>query len=102
MSRTPDKADQAEQDAAAADRDASQANNESDKASRNGRAQAQTEAADSKAIAADCAKAFVSTLGELFEGESVSAQTEVVKQQLESISATARPRWKAPSWIAAG
>jgi hypothetical protein len=36
----------------------------------------------------DTAKAHVSELGALFEGESVSAQAEVVKQQLKSISAT--------------
>jgi hypothetical protein len=32
----------------------------------------------------------VSALGTLFEGESVSAQAEVVKQQLEGISSTCR------------
>ena len=55
------------------------------------KAQAETEAADSKAaITADCAKAYVSALGALFEGESVQAQAEVVKQQLDSISATCK------------
>ena len=53
------------------------------------KAQAEADATDSKAaIAADCAKAYVSELGALFEGESVSAQAEVVKQQLNRISAT--------------
>jgi len=55
------------------------------------KAQAEAEAADSKAaIAAECAKAYVSALGALFEGDSVSAQAEVVKQQLESISTTCK------------
>jgi hypothetical protein len=42
------------------------------------------------AVVADCAKAYISALGALFEGDSVSAQAEVVKQQLESISATCK------------
>ena len=33
---------------------------------------------------------YISALGTLFEGDSVSAQAEVVKQQLESISATCK------------
>ena len=86
------KSDQAKQDAAAAEQDAAKANNDADRAkAETEKAQAEAEAADSKAaIAADCAKAYVSALGTLFEGESVSAQAEVVKQQLESISATCK------------
>jgi uncharacterized membrane-anchored protein YhcB (DUF1043 family) len=86
------KADQADEDAAAAEQDAAQANNDADRAkAEKEKAQAETEAADSKAaITADCAKAYVSALGTLFEGESVSAQAEIVKQQLESISATCK------------
>ena len=86
------EADQAKQDAAAAEQDVAQATNEADKAkAETEKAQAEAEAADSKAaIAADCAKAYVSALGTLFEGESVSAQAEVVKQQLQSISATCK------------
>jgi cytoskeletal protein RodZ len=85
-------ADQAKQDAAAAEQDVAQATNEADKAkAETEKAQAEAEAADSKAaIAADCAKAYVSALGALFEGDSVSAQADVVKQQLESISATCK------------
>ena len=86
------KSDQAKQDAAAAEQDAAKANNDADRAkAETEKAQAEAEAADSKAaIAADCAKAYVSALGTLFEGESVSAQAEVVKQQLKSISATCK------------
>jgi chromosome segregation ATPase len=85
-------ADQAEQNAKAAEQDAAQADNDADKAkAETEKAQAEAEAADSKAaIAADCAKAYVSALGALFEGESVSAQAEVVKQKLESISTTCK------------
>jgi hypothetical protein len=36
------------------------------------------------------AHAYVSALGALFEGDSVSAQAEVVKQQLANISATCK------------
>jgi chromosome segregation ATPase len=85
-------ADQAEQNAKAAEQDAAQADNEADKAkAETDKAQAEAEAAESKAaIAADCAKAYVSALGMLFEGESVKAQAEAVKQQLNSISATCK------------
>jgi hypothetical protein len=86
------KAGQAEQDAAAGERKAAEADNEADKAqAATDKAEAEAEAADPRAaIAADCAKAYVSALGVLFEGESVSAQAEVVKQQLGGISATCK------------
>ena len=86
------KADQAEEDAAAAEEDAANANNDADRAKAEAeKAQADAEAADSKAaIAADCAKAYVSALGSLFEGESFSAQAEAVKQELQSVSATCK------------
>ena len=86
------KAAKAEDDAAAAEEKAAQANNETEKAqAATDKAEADAEAAESKAaIAADCAKAYLSALGALFQGESVSAQAEVVKQQLGSISATCK------------
>ena len=86
------KADQAEQEGAAAERDAAQAQNDAEKArAETDKAQAEADAADSKAaIATDCAKAYVSALGALFEGESVKAQAEVVKQELQGISATCK------------
>jgi chromosome segregation ATPase len=85
-------ADQADQKAAAAEQEAAQADNEADKAkAETDQAKAEADAANSKAaVAADCAKAYVSALGTLFEGESVKAQAEVVKQQLKSISATCK------------
>ena len=86
------KAAKAEDDAAAAEEKAAQASNETEKAqAATDKAEADAAAAESKAaIAADCAKAYLSALGALFEGESVSAQADVVKQQLENISATCK------------
>ncbi len=76
---------QAEQGAAAAKQDAAEAENETDKAAAEAaQAKSEAEAANSKtAIAAECAQAFASALGTLFEGESASAE-------LESISATCK------------
>jgi chromosome segregation ATPase len=92
LQKAQKNADQAEQNAKAAEQDAAQADNEADKAkAETDKAQAETEAAESKAaITADCAKAYVSALGMLFEGESVKAQAQAVKQQLKSISATCK------------
>ena len=82
----------AEQGAAAAKQDAAEAKNETDKATAEvDQAESEAQAADSKAaIAAECANAYVSALGALFEGESVSAQAKVVSQELESISGTCK------------
>jgi hypothetical protein len=37
---------------------------------------------------ADCAKAYISAVGVLFEGESTSEQKEKVRDQLSDITAT--------------
>ncbi|MEP6953793.1 MAG: hypothetical protein ABI950_06990 [Solirubrobacteraceae bacterium] len=81
-------ATKAEQDAAAAKKTADQAKNETDKAKAQAdEANAQADAAKSKSvIAADCAKAYFSAFGALFEGESVEAQVPVVKKELQSIA----------------
>ena len=83
---------QAEQDAAAAEREAAEATSETDKAkAETDQAKAEAQAAESKAaIAADCAKAYVSALGALFGGESVSAQAEAVRKELESITGSCK------------
>jgi septal ring factor EnvC (AmiA/AmiB activator) len=83
---------QAEQDAAAAKQHAAQASNETDKAKAQAdQAKAEAQAAESKAaIAADCAKAYASAFGSLFEGDSVSAQASAVKQELGTISASCK------------
>jgi chromosome segregation ATPase len=85
-------AGKAEQDAAAAKQDADQAKNETDKAKAQAEeAQAEAEAAKSKsAIVADCAKAYFSAFGALFEGESVKDQAPAVKEELQSISGSCK------------
>lgn len=81
-------AEEAEQAAAAAEQDAAEADNETDKAKAEAeQAKAEAEAAESKAgIAADCAKAYVSAFGALFEGESVSAHAPAVREELKQIT----------------
>jgi uncharacterized membrane-anchored protein YhcB (DUF1043 family) len=49
---------------------------------------AQADVAKAKGtVAADCAKASIAAIGQLFEGESVQAQAQAVKQQLQTIGA---------------
>lgn len=83
------QATQAEKDAAAAKDKAAKADNETDKAKAEAeQAQAEADAAQSRAtVAKDCAKAYVSALGGLFEGESVSDQAPAVRDDLASITA---------------
>jgi chromosome segregation ATPase len=81
------QAEQAEQDAAAAKKKADQASNDTEKAQAEAeQARADQKAAESKAaIAADCAKAYVSAFGALFEGDDVKAQATKVREQLSQI-----------------
>ena len=78
----------AEQDAAAAKKDADQAKNDTEKAKAQAdQSKAEADAAKSKsAIVADCANAYLSAFGALFEGESVKDQASAVKKDLQSIS----------------
>src|SRR4051812_49072495 len=78
----------AQKDAAAAQEDAAQAKSETDKANAQvDAAKAEAEAAGSKAaIAADCAKASVSAIGVLFEGDSVADQLQAAGKQLQGIA----------------
>jgi chromosome segregation ATPase len=82
-------ATQAEQDAVAAEEDAADAGTEADKANAEARqAKAETQAAQSKrTAAAGCAKAYIEALGGLFEGDSVSAQAEAVRKDLQTVTA---------------
>ncbi len=82
------KAEQAEQDAAAAEKQAASADNETDKAKAEAdQAKAEATAAESKAtVVADCAKAYFSALGTLFEGDDVGAQASKVREQLKGIT----------------
>jgi uncharacterized membrane protein YdfJ with MMPL/SSD domain len=88
LAAAQDAADKAEQDAATAKEDAAQAEDEVAKAGAQAEeAKAEAEGARSRAtIVKDCAKAYVSAIGALFEGDSVSAQASAVRQDLRSIS----------------
>jgi len=83
------QATQAEKDAAAAKQKAEQAGSETEKAQAQAdQAKAETKAAESKAtIAADCAKAYISAFGTLFDGGGVKGQVEKLRTQLEQITA---------------
>jgi chromosome segregation ATPase len=105
LAATEEDLKKAEQDAAKAEEETAAAQKQSDKAkgeaekpsSEAEKAQKETETANAEAdkakaeaqateskakVAADCGKAYVSALGKLFEGESVKAQVEVVKNEL--------------------
>jgi chromosome segregation ATPase len=79
----------AEKAAAAAKDDAAQAKDALAKANAEAdQAKAEAQAAESKnAIAADCANAYVSEVGKLFEGDDPAAQADEVKKELDSIAA---------------
>jgi chromosome segregation ATPase len=83
------KAEQADKDAAAAEKQAASADNETDKAKAEAdKAQAEATAAESRAtVVADCAKAYFSAFGSLFEGDDVRAQAAKVREQLKGITA---------------
>ena len=80
---------QAEQQAQEAEQQAAQAASETDKANAESeQAKAEAQAAESEAdVVAECANAYVSAFGTLFEGDSLGAQIQVVGEQLKSISA---------------
>ena len=82
------KAEQAEQDAADAEKQAASADNETDKAKAEAdQAKAEATAAESRAtVVADCAKAYLSALGTLLEGDDVGAQASKVREQLKGIT----------------
>jgi cytoskeletal protein RodZ len=91
------QAAQAEKDAAAAKQKADDAGNATEKAQAEAeQAQAETKAAQSKAaIAADCAKAYISVFGTLFEGDDVKAQVDKVRGQIEQITADCKTAFEA-------
>jgi chromosome segregation ATPase len=80
---------QAEKDAEAASQDAAAATSETEKATAEAdQAKAEAKAAESKVVVAtECAKAYVSAFGALFEGEGAEEQAPVVRAQLEGITA---------------
>ena len=81
-------ADQAQKDADAAKDSAAKANDKTEKAqAETDQAKAEAEAAESEAtMAADCAKAYTSAIGTLFEGDDVRAQAAQVGEQLRGIT----------------
>ena len=82
------QADQAEQDAAEAEERAASAGDETAKAQAEAdQARAEADAANAQlAIATDCAKAYVTAFGGLFEGDDPEAQAKAVREQFETIS----------------
>jgi chromosome segregation ATPase len=90
------QADAAEQQADAAKQQADKANDQTEKAQAQAKeaqanadaARADADAAQSKAqVVTDCAKAYISAIGTLFEGEDVKAQATAVREQLKGITA---------------
>jgi uncharacterized protein (DUF3084 family) len=81
--------EQAEKEAEAAEQKASDATDETEKAQAEAeQARAELEAAEARAtVAADCAKAYISALGPVFEGEGDEDQ---VRQQLSEITAACK------------
>ena len=82
-------AKQAEEDAAAAEEEAAAAASETEKSAAEAeQAKADAKAAESKAtVTLECAKAYFSALGALFEGDSVREQAPIVREQVEKITA---------------
>ena len=85
-------ATQAEQDAEAAKQAAADAGTETEKAKAQAdQATAEVKAAQSRAdVAADCAKAYISAFGALFEGDSPRDQAPAVREQLTGVTATCK------------
>ena len=83
------QAEQAEKDAAAADKRAAEASNETEKAQAEAdKAQAEADAANAKlAIAKDCAKSYIASVGALLDAEDPEAKAAEVREQFKSITA---------------
>jgi hypothetical protein len=85
---------QADQQAKAAKQAADEAGDKTDKAKAQAdQAQAEVRAAESRAtVVRDCAKAYISALGVLFEGESGRDQAPAVREELSRITAICKDR----------
>ena len=83
---------EAEQDAKAAKQDAADAGDATEKAkAQTDQAKAEAKAAESRsAVVADCAKAYISAFGGLFEGDTARDQAPAVREQLSAITATCK------------
>jgi chromosome segregation ATPase len=83
------QAEQAEKDAAAAEKRAGEASNETEKAQAEAdQAQAEADAANAKlAIAKDCAKSYIASVGALLDAEDPEAKAAELREQFQSITA---------------
>jgi uncharacterized protein (DUF3084 family) len=91
-------ATQAEQDAEAAKQATADAGTETEKVKAQAdQATADVKAAQSRAaVAADCAKAYISAFGALFEGDSARDQAPAVREQLSGITSTCKDELAGP------
>jgi uncharacterized membrane-anchored protein YhcB (DUF1043 family) len=82
----------AEQAATEAEQAVDQATSATDKAKATAAdLQAKADVAKAKGtVAADCARASIAAIGQLFEGESIQAQAQTVKQQMQTIGANCK------------
>jgi uncharacterized membrane-anchored protein YhcB (DUF1043 family) len=89
LSTAQQAATDAEQAANEAKQAVDQASSAADKAKATAnQLRAQADAAKAKGtVAADCARASIAAIGQLFEGDSIKAQAEAVKSQLQTIGA---------------
>jgi hypothetical protein len=89
LSTSQQQATAAEQAATESEQALEQASSAADKAKATAaELQAKAEVAKAKGtVAADCARASIAAIGQLFEGESVQAQAQAVRQQLQTIGA---------------
>ncbi len=85
-------AKEVEKEAEAAKQDAANAGDATEKAkAQTDQAKAEARAAESRsAVVADCAKAYISAFGALFEGDNASDQAPAVREQLSAITATCK------------
>ena len=90
-------ADQAEQDAAAAKQEADDATDDAAKAkAQTDQANAERDAAQAKAaIAADCARSYISAFADLFGSGDVREQMPIVREQLAGITADCKAAFAA-------
>jgi hypothetical protein len=83
--------------AEAAAQDAEQASSETEKAQAEAeQAKAEADAAESKAkVTTQCAKAYIASIGSIFEGDDIRAQVAKIKEELKAISADCKAAFEA-------
>jgi FtsZ-interacting cell division protein ZipA len=90
-------AEKSQSEADAAKQEAEQAAGETEKAKAEAdAAKAEAEAAQSKAkVATECAKAYISSIGSIFEGDDIRAQVAKIQAELKGISADCKAAFEA-------